>query len=543
MRRLVTVLGVGTAVGALVAAGVVTAPTPTPGPAAGRVQVDPTPTELVCAGPQTALAPQGARPAPAPAPALVHVAIPPADPEDGPASGEDGLEASATLTPLSVDDSSIAAEPASGTEGSRPWTSVVLEAGAASGGVVTARAGGVLVTAGRAGATEGHIAARQAVLVRDGDLRGLAASACRPATAHSWLVGGGTEAGRRVRLLLANPGASPAVVDLTVLTGSGPVHPPAGQGLTVEAGSQRAVLLDALVPGVEHLAVDVVARGAPVVATLHDSVLRGLTPGGADDIGPSAGPARRQVVPGIVLRDESRGSGDPDGLGPGPHGPAVRIAVPGAADAVVRVSLLGAHGEVQVPDAAVVTVPAGSVVDVPLDGVPAGAYAAVLESSADVLAGAVLTRGGPPGPAELAWTAATEPITGRVAVPLPEVGITAELVLTAAEGDAVMRLAPVSSDGRLLPASTVRIVAGTTTVRSVGARGDDDPVAVLVEPLPGAGPVTAAVLLSAGEAGELVSVVPIVPVPAAPEPVTVRIDPRVGLPAQASWPAQGPPWP
>lgn len=527
-RRLLTVVGVGAAVGTVVAAGVATEPGPAPALAASQVQVDPAPTELVCAGPQTALAPQGARPVPAPAPAVVRVAVPP----DG-----------ATLTPLSVNDSSVAAEPASGTDGSRPWTSVVLEPEVASGGVSTARAGGVLVTAGGAGLAEEHIAALQSMLVRDGDLRALAASACRPAAARSWLVGGGTEVGRRSRVLVANPGASPAVVDLTVLTGSGPVHPPAGQGLTVEPGAQRAVLLDALVPGLERMVVQVVARGAPVVATMHDSVLRGLTPGGSDDISPSAEPARRQVVPGVVLRDQPAGSGDPDGLGPGPHGPAVRVAVPGAVDAVVRVSLQGADGEVQVPDAAVVTVPAGTVVDVPLEGVAAGAYAAVLESSADVLAGAVLTRGGPQGPAELAWTAATEPITGRVAVPLPGVGISTELVLTAAEGDAVARLVPVSSDGRLSPARTVQVAAGTTAVHPVGGQRDDDPVAVVVEPLPNSGPVTAAVLLSAGEAGELVSVVPIVPVPAPPEPVTVRIDPRAGLPAQASWPVQGSPRP
>ncbi len=154
------------------------------------------------------------------------------------------------------------------------------------------------VTSDGAGAL---LAAAQVTLARAGDLRGLVTGACPTAVTDAWLVGGGTVPGRRGRLLLANPTPAPAVVDVFVSGPSGPVPLPTARGLVVAPGRVRAVLLDALAPGLERLAVHVVARSGRIAPVLHDSYLRGATPAGVDDVVAAAAPSRHAVVPGVVL--------------------------------------------------------------------------------------------------------------------------------------------------------------------------------------------------------------------------------------------------
>jgi len=227
----------------------------------------------------------------------------------------------------------------------------------------------------------------------------------------------------------------------------------------------RAVLLDAVAPGLEQLAVHVVARSGRVAALLHDSWLRGAVPAGTDDVGPAAVPSRHVVVPGVVVL---------------PAGSArLRVASTGDADAVVRYQVLGPDGDVTPPGLGVVAVPAGGVAEVSLRWLRRGAYAIVLDADAPVTAAAFLTVAGPPlGPlrtvaADLAWTAAAQPLTGDVAGAVPRpvdsrnavvtaAPATARLLLTAGARAARVTLREVDAVGRRLRSSTVTVPANRT---------------------------------------------------------------------------------
>ena len=94
--------------------------------------------------------------------------------------------------------------------------------------------------------------------------------------------------------------------------------------------------------------------------SLHSATVTWIvasTPLGAETTAPAAAPARLQIVPGAVLGDGRA---------------AVRVAVPGAEGAVVRVSILGRDGLVPATGESVLSVGAGSVGELPLEGVPAG---------------------------------------------------------------------------------------------------------------------------------------------------------------------------
>jgi len=109
-----------------------------------------------------------------------------------------------------------------------------------------------------------------------------------------------------------------------VLGPDGPVGTPSGEGVVVPSGGRVAVLLDAVAPNLSALAVHVEARTGRVAATLHDELVRGLTPGGTDGVTPAQAPARRQVVPGVVVISRDQPD-DPAAAG----ATALRVAVLG----------------------------------------------------------------------------------------------------------------------------------------------------------------------------------------------------------------------
>ena len=129
------------------------------------------------------------------------------------------------------------------------------------------------------------VAASGSATVSADDLRGFAASACRPALMESWLVGGSAATGAADVVLLANPGTVPASVQLTVYGAGGAQVPAGGEELTVAPGAQIVVPLAGLLPGEESPVIRVTATGAPVQAALQASITRTLVPGGVDQVG------------------------------------------------------------------------------------------------------------------------------------------------------------------------------------------------------------------------------------------------------------------
>ena len=133
-----------------------------------------------------------------------------------------------------------------------------------------------------------------------------------------------------------------------------------------------------------HMTVEpATAAGGQVSAYLQDSLLDGFTPRGTDLVTAGTGPATTQVVPGIAVV-----ATDVDAADAG----ALRLLVPGDRDATASVRLLGPDGDVPLPGAQDLDLPAGEVTDVSLGGLAAGSYTAVVESTEAVVAGAMIAR-------------------------------------------------------------------------------------------------------------------------------------------------------
>lgn len=473
--------------------------------AAAELSLSPLPPAPVCPGPETLVVPDGAQPVAPPAPVGFRaVAVP---------SRAGDRFAAAPLAP--------AVPPG--------WTPEPLrDPGGVYGPGLALVAGGTTDRAGAwsAGADspstspDAPVGGLQVTLARTGDLRGLSARTCAEAGTHAWLVGGGSGSGRRARLLLANPAPGPAVVDVRLHGPAGPLAAPGTSALVVPAHGERALLLDALAPGQDRFAVEVVARSGRVLPTLYDSRLDGLAPAGTDDLVASAAPATRQLIPGLALEAGAAGT-EPAG--------AVQVLAPGREDAVVRVRLLGQDGVVR-PEQALVTVPAGGVAELPLRGVPAGVYTADVTADVPVVAAALVrrpaARPGARAPSELAWAPSATPLRAATAVALPaDEAIRSRIALSAAgSGGGRAELTTFGRDGSGT-VRTVRLRPDRSTVLSVpsDARG------VLLRAVEGE-VVAALVLTAADPAGELVSVAGLVaPAPARQGPVRAVQDRRPGL--------------
>lgn len=401
-------------------------------------------------------------------------------------------------------------------------------------GLVLAATGAVTsaVEASPAGQAAVPLAALHTALTTAGDVRGLAASGCAAPAPVTWLVGGSTEVGRSLRLVLGNPGSSVSTVDVVVLTSTGAVQPPAAQGLSLAPGEQQEVLVEGLVPAQGSVAVGVTSHGGPAAALLVDARLDGLVPAGVDVVSPGTPPATRQVVPGVDAGPASRAT--------------LRVAVPGARSATVTWTVHGPAGPVTTgPATRTVTVPAGTAVDVELGDLepggpgPGGSGAApvgvVVESTEPVLASVAVQRAtgsgaGGPSPSDIAWASASGALAGRSVVVLPAAGsgIDATAAVTApGPGGAELEVVELAADGTRSARRHVSVVAGTTAVVPVSASA----AALLLRPRSGVAHAGIVLRASSGVADrDLVASVAVPPPPAATEV-------RVAGPTPGTWPA------
>ncbi|MDR1295542.1 MAG: DUF5719 family protein, partial [Bifidobacteriaceae bacterium] len=282
-----------------------------------------------------------------------------------------------------------------------------------------------------------------------GDLGGLAGASCLAPRSESYIVGGSTQVGSATRLVMVNPGATPATVDLTLWGPSGRVDAVGGTGLILPPRAQRVALLEGMIGGAGRLAVKVSASGGEIAAYLQHSRLDGLTPAGVDFAVPGAPPDTSAVVPGIVALPTTVESTDPT---------VVRLLVTGREDAVASIAIHGPDGQVEVPGTVDIPLVAGEVMDVPLLGLAEGTYTATVTSSRPIVAAAMSTRFGaaPGSPREIAWSASgAAPAQGFLAV----FGQTVSLTVGGA-GDASLRLQAVTPQGEFGPETQVVVPAG-----------------------------------------------------------------------------------
>jgi Family of unknown function (DUF5719) len=300
------------------------------------------------------------------------------------------------------------------------------------------------------GALAPGLAAEQLMVASGPDFRGLVSGRCVSTAREFWFVGGSGEVGRRGRLVLSNPTAVPAVVDVSVWDEAGPVDAPATQDIAIPARGQHLLLLDALDPTAERIGVRVSASQGRIAASLEVRENDGLDPHGVTFIPSAAQPTTEIVVPGVPNHGER----------------TLRILAPGDTDAIVSLRLFGPDGPFSPVGQDVVTVPAGTVAEVPLDEPAAEAAVAVeLESDVPVTASVRIVDAPSDEVPELAYTAATAPLAGVAPALLgPGQDELKTRLLVTAIGDLPARavVRSLKDDGTVAEEQTVDVPGGST---------------------------------------------------------------------------------
>ena len=202
---------------------------------------------------------------------------------------------------------------------------------------------------------------------REGAGAGLASAACPAPGAEWWFVGAGSQLGRGAALLVSNPAEEPARFDLAFHARSGPIEALGGTGIDLGPQSHVRLRLDALAEGQDLLAVQVRATAGRVAAALRDvAVPRGEAPRGVDYLPPAVAPTTSLVLPGIPGGEGSR---------------ELLLVNPGTQFATVSTRLVTEAGPADLPGLASIAVPAGSVINVPLEGLLAGQPASLALTS------------------------------------------------------------------------------------------------------------------------------------------------------------------
>lgn len=343
---------------------------------------------------------------------------------------------------------------------------VLTPVGAAAAAGVTGLTEAVVVRGEPSGDGPAWVAGAVTSYTAQGDLRGLAAASCQRPGTETWLVGGSTSLGSSSRLVLQNPGRTAALVTLELWGPSGAVQPAGSPEYLVPAGQERAVLLEGVAAEQRRIVARVTSVGGSVTAYLQDSELRGLVPAGVDFVVGGQAPATRQVVPGLWAAATVADGADPSVL---------RLLAPGAEDGTAVITLLGARGPVELPGTASVSLEAGAVLDVPLDGLPAGHYTVVVDADVPVVAGALLTRGADVGragddttaesPLERAWAAgAAVGAPGPLALPEGARGrlLVAAVPDAASTERASATIVVIGADGAVLGERMLSIPSGAT---------------------------------------------------------------------------------
>ncbi|HEX2312448.1 MAG TPA: DUF5719 family protein [Thermomonospora sp.] len=340
------------------------------------------------------------------------------------------------------------------------------------------------------GAMAAGLAAERTTYYGKGDDRGLAATRCAAPATDTRFLGPGPLDAERVEVYLTNLDAQPAMVDLTALSGEGPLDTADGHGISVSPHSTRVVRLGdgaegmgEIVTTAQLLALRVRATTGRVAAAVR---VRVDEEKGVDWLPAAGAPATSLMIPGI------------------PGGPGARrllIAVPGQEDARIRVQVMTPTGAFAPEGRDTLDVPAGTVMPFDLQRALSGKPAAVrLAANRPILAGFTAERGD-----DVAYGTSTAHLAGAGGV-VADNRFTSSLLLTAPGRAATVRVMTVGARGRT---QDVRVASGRTV--EVKLAGDDEGHGVIVVPLPGSGPVHAARVMATGREDKLFTVQPVGP--------------------------------
>lgn len=319
-----------------------------------------------------------------------------------------------------------------------------------------------------------------------GSARGLAGLRCEAPKTEAWFVGGSTQVGDSLTLVMANPDDTPALVDVVVWTSDGPADTRPGRGISIPPRKRAAFPLDQIAPDKEWLAVHVIAQRGRVAAAIRHARLDGRTPKGVEWVPQAQPPATTVVVPGL------------------PQGPGRRILSvtnPGLDPTIVSLRLTTPDGQYVPPGMDALEVPPGTTLATELAPLTdkAPATVTVVSDGGPVIAGAFVydLQDGPIR--EIAYAGSAAPLSGPALLTDLVIDRPTEstLFLSALGADATVDVTPVPIVGREGPlpaAKRVPVRAGRLTLLRLSTffpPGATGRLAVEVRPAPGSGPVYA----------------------------------------------------
>lgn len=417
---------------------------------------------------------------------------------------EDGSVQAASLTALAADGTAL------------PARSVAADLGF---GVLAQRdvAGAARVQAVASDGGRPVTSAVQSTLTPSGDFRSLSVTRCAEPSTSAAFLGLSTVPGASSALVLHNPTSRPATASVQVWTPEGPAAMAGRSQVVVPAGEEETVLLESVAPGHDEVGAQIDVLGAPLAMHLEVSRRNGLAPAGAEILTPLAPGATSLTMPGV----EFSGAGT-----------TVVLANPEGGETTARVRVLGGDGDIAAAEVPAVTVPAGAVVPVPLQGVPAGLHTVQVEAESPIqavtraqLAGADLPGDTVGAPVDMTLVEPVPAITTNAVTALPASGASGYLDV-AATAAAEVSVIPLAADGTAgtpivldVPAQS-RIALPDTQLRVGG-----EPAAGLavVPDVPGAVHATWLQRVGDGADGVLLSALPLRSSGPATESVTVRL--------------------
>lgn len=266
-----------------------------------------------------------------------------------------------------------------------------------------------------ADANAAQLAASQSQTVALDSYSGLVAAACTAPATETWLVGGQTTLGYTQVLLLGNPSTVNAIVNVDIYGASGKIDTIGLGEIAVAPGAQVTIPLAGYAPNEVSPVVHVTSTGGRVAAAINTTQITGVTPIGAESIGPSAAPAKRVTIPGLVV-DASVASAE---TGDGADGAATLRLLAASAATTASVSVTGENGA---PGAVFsVDLTPGKVSSLPLTGLAAGNYTVTVTADQPLVAAAqsALTAN---GVTDFAWFASADGLADEASIAVPSAG-------------------------------------------------------------------------------------------------------------------------
>ena len=214
---------------------------------------------------------------------------------------------------------------------------------------------------------------------------------CGAAISSQWFVGATADVTSKGSLTIVNSGLGKALVGVTVFTENGVQ---AEQVFAVKANSFITTQLASLAPGSKSIAIHVVPQTGRVNAFVTDERGRGLQALGGDTVNPVENATKSLVIPAVPQQ-----TGKKTSL---PH--TLRILIPGEVGAQIGVEIKSTDGTFSPAGIDGKMIPAGKVVDLPLDVImQSGKFALHLTADRPFVA-SVFTKTQSQGKTDFLWS-------------------------------------------------------------------------------------------------------------------------------------------